>query len=150
MNYSFYVTVFTPCFILIFFLPPLSLCVATLQGEQGRKGPANTGMCHPLALNTSHQCNTKLCKVFVMPLCCVSRSLVFGSHVAAPCVWADLTASGQRTAQVWTGFGVSWRYIVTWSLEPSWGPGRTGPHDICTEHKCVLLAWHSNLQKFWF
>ena len=44
---------------------------ATLRGEQGRKGPANIGMCLLLALNTSHQCNIKLCKVLTMVSVCL-------------------------------------------------------------------------------
>lgn len=41
----------------------ISLYPVTLRGGRGRKGPADTGMCLPLALNTSRRCNTKLCKV---------------------------------------------------------------------------------------
>lgn len=39
------------------------LLPATLRGGRERKGPANTGTSLLLALNTSHQCNIKLCKV---------------------------------------------------------------------------------------
>lgn len=42
-----------------------SVYSAILHEEQGGKGPADTGMCLPLALNTSHHCSTKLCKVSV-------------------------------------------------------------------------------------
>lgn len=51
------------CLSLYLFIVFYFLRAAILRGEQGRKGPANTGMCLPLALNTSHQCNIKLCKV---------------------------------------------------------------------------------------